>query len=311
MKRLLPILSVLVLILSGCQTTGGNDKDWNVHFYDNCGMPKNAMRWIQDGENKFVRFQLRDKDYGGCSSDRIRRHSAPYWERAELKQSSTLDWDSAYELEFNVRFVKGFTGDRETFWQMHAYNSPCNASPPLMIKFSEGRLLFAALGEGGTGHVNYYSNLKINDVVGKWNVFKIKFNTFFKSKFDTSKTAKISLFVNGNEIIPSVPYGMKTCGTPHFKFGIYRPGSLAGNNLSVADFDKIKLTRRETKFSKIKLEESHYCFNENGPNSNIEVYSVSGNCKEGHESISPDKYFRIKELLEEWKKEDESKQQSN
>ena len=86
MKRLLPILPVLLLALSGCQTTGGNDKDWNLSFYDNCGMPKfDSMQWIEEGGNKFIRFQLRDKDYGGCKSDSLQRHGAPYWERAELK----------------------------------------------------------------------------------------------------------------------------------------------------------------------------------------------------------------------------------
>ena len=140
MKRLLPILSILFLALSGCQTTGGNDKDWNLSFYDNCGMPKiDSMQWIEEGGNKFIRFQLRDKDYGGCKSDSLRRHRAPYWERAELKQSFTLYWDSKYELEFNVRFVEGFSGDRENFWQMHAFNSPCNTLSPINDKNRSGQ----------------------------------------------------------------------------------------------------------------------------------------------------------------------------
>jgi len=246
MKRLLLILPVMLLVLSGCETTGGNDKDWNLSFYDNCGMPKgDSMQWIEQGKNKFIRFQLRDKDYGGCRSDRMRRHGAPYWERAELKQSSNLDWNSKYELEFNVRFVKGFSGDRETFWQIHAYNSNCWTYPPLMIKISRGRLVLAALSKDGSRHFNFSTNLKINDLLGKWSVFKIKFDTFFWSKFDTSKTAKVSLFVNDKEIIQNVHYGIETCGTPHFKFGIYRPGSLLGTNHSVIDFDKIKLTKIE------------------------------------------------------------------
>ena len=108
MKRLLPVLSILVLILSGGQTTGGNDKDWNVNFYDNCGMPKNdSMQWIEEGGNKFIRFQLRDKDYGQCSTDRAARHGAPYWERAELKQNSKLSPNTKYQVRFKVRFVQG------------------------------------------------------------------------------------------------------------------------------------------------------------------------------------------------------------
>ena len=80
-------------------------------------MPKgDSMQWIEQEKNKFIRFQLRDKDYGGGSSDRMRRHGAPYWERAELKQSSTLASNTKYELTFKIRFVEGFSGNRETFW---------------------------------------------------------------------------------------------------------------------------------------------------------------------------------------------------
>ena len=97
MKRLLPVLSVLVLILSGCQTTGGHvfeaaysrtnhtDDDWNLTFYENCSIPdRDSIKWMEEDKNKFIRFQLRDKDYGGCSTDRTKRNNAPYWERAEV-----------------------------------------------------------------------------------------------------------------------------------------------------------------------------------------------------------------------------------
>ena len=54
------------------------------------------------GNNKFIRFQLEDKDYGNCGSDRRARHGAPYWERAELKQTTGLNRNLKYELEFNI-----------------------------------------------------------------------------------------------------------------------------------------------------------------------------------------------------------------
>ena len=135
MKKLLPVLPVLVLILFGLTSAkAANDKDWNVNFYDNCGMPKyDSMRWIEEGGNKFIRFQLRDKDYGQCSTDRAARHGAPYWERAELKQNSKLSPNTKYQVRFKVRFVQGFK-NLTTFFQIHAHNSPCWAYPPIMLK---------------------------------------------------------------------------------------------------------------------------------------------------------------------------------
>ena len=235
MKRLLLILPVLVLVLSGCETS--NDKDWNLSFSDNCGMPKgDSMQWIEQGKNKFIRFQLGDKDYGRCgASDRMRRHGAPYWERAELKQSTTLAWNTKYELAFKIRFVEGFSGDRESFWQIHAYNSPCRAKPPIMIKINFGYLILAAQREGG-GHILHISGIKIWDLIGKWNNVKLN--------FDTTSSPEISLYLNDKEIFLNVPFWVEECGMPHFKFGIYRPGNeISKNSHSIVDFDKIILTK--------------------------------------------------------------------
>ena len=234
MKRLLPILPVLLLALSACQT--GNDKDWNLSFYNNCGMPRgDSMQWIEQGENKFIRFQLRDKDYGECSSDRMERSRAPYWERAELKQSSFLDPNTKYELALKTRIVKGFSGDRESFLQMHAHDKPCNAKPPVMIKISDGELLLAAQRVGG-GHEVHYSGISIGDLIGKWNNVKLN--------FDTSSDPEISLYLNDKEVFSKIPFWIEACGSAHFKFGIYRPGNVNEiNNHSIADFDKIILTK--------------------------------------------------------------------
>ena len=44
--------------------------------------------------------------------------------------------------------------------------------------------------------------------------------------------------------------------------------------------------------------------------SRISVYRVSDNCAEGHDPVSHHEYNKIKKLMEEWKKEDELKQQA-
>ena len=60
---------------------------------------------MEEGENKFVRFQLIDKDYGGCRSDRKAGTFAPYWERAELKQRSKLSKNKKYKCQFYDKFT--------------------------------------------------------------------------------------------------------------------------------------------------------------------------------------------------------------
>ena len=75
------------------------DRDWNNYFYDNCGFPTNKnLRWVKEKNNKFLRFQLGDKQIGKCSSDNKVRNGAPYWERAELKQKDIFKKNTSYEI---------------------------------------------------------------------------------------------------------------------------------------------------------------------------------------------------------------------
>ena len=325
MKKLLPVLPILVLILSGCQTTGHQwnthgkpihtDDDWNLTFYENCSLPKmDSLQWIKEGKNKFIRFRLDDKHYGGCSTDRRARHSAPYWERAEVKQTNSLQRNTRYELKFKVRFVAGFAGAREDFWQMHASTSSSCHHPPLMTKFHFGELMMAlsrnkkGSTSDGAGHTPHYSSkqpnakaVRISTLIGKW--YTVRY------KFDTSEYPEVSLYLNDDVIFSEIPYQISRCGIPHFKFGIYRPGNtLKKNNLSIVDFDKIQLTVLE---ENIKEHRNTFCLNANATDSKISVYRVSDNCAEGHDPVSHQQYNKIKKLMEEWKKEDGSKQQSN
>ena len=122
----------------------GIDKDWDVGFYSNCQLPKNTISTIEENGNKFLRFQLKNMQKGGCSTDRQRRHSAAYWERAELKQRMNFRKDSTYEIKFKVRFIEGFEGNRETFFQIHQYSDNCKVGPPMMLKFHNDYLVLDA-----------------------------------------------------------------------------------------------------------------------------------------------------------------------
>ena len=291
MKRLLPVLMVFGVFLGSstyCYGQLGNDKDWNISFYANCELPNNSMQWMEEGENKFVRFQLIDKDYGGCRSDRKAGTFAPYWERAELKQRSKLSKNKKYEVSFNVRFVQGFSQGAnkkrslilqgwETFFQIHAWTSPTCYYAPIMLGISGGAVSLFAL-RTKQRHVRHYSNTFVTDLLGAWNDW-----TFV---FDTSPEPKITVFLNDQRIFSNIPFFIPSCGIPHFKFGIYRPGNESGNPHSIVDFDKINLRT-------IKENIWTYCLNPAGENTSQDLYRVSDNCKSGHEEISHWRYKRL------------------
>ncbi len=245
------LLLIIIVFLAGCKTssdlastagyfdTGGRtiyrDKDWNLEFYDNCGLPESAsIRWITEGKETFLRFTLKNGQVGGCSTDGIKRHGAPYWERAEMKQASTLKKDADYTLTFRARFVKGFTFEREDFFQMHQSVKGCRVGPPLMFKFSNGRLTAK----------NWNERLKrkvhINEFIGKW--IDVKLEVIFTESY-------YNLYFNDEKIIDEGDFGVDPCGEPHFKFGIYRPGDeeATDERISILDIDKIWLSEKKKK----------------------------------------------------------------
>ena len=146
------ILVLLLTVLTACECLAYEkgdqftDTDWNLTFYNNAGFPVTdgeyqSVKWVTEGKNKLLRFELRNGDKGECSSDDMERAGAPYWERAEVKQDTTLERNKNYSLDFDVRFVKGFQGERETFFQIHQGVSGCRVGPGVMFKaFSQGFL---------------------------------------------------------------------------------------------------------------------------------------------------------------------------
>lgn len=215
----------------------GIDKDWDVGFYSNCQLPKNTISTIEENGNKFLRFQLKNMQKGGCSSDRKKRHGVPYWERAELKQSKFLDKNSTYEIKFKVRFLEGFKGNRETFFQIHQYNKGCSVAPTLMLKFHKRNLRLDALSLKPTYRHYYYTDYDIDsqNLLNKWHDLKIIYD---------GKKKKINVSFNKELIFDDVTFENDGCGQPHIKFGIYRPGNkYIPNNTSRVDFDDIKVNK--------------------------------------------------------------------
>ena len=233
------------LLLNSCNLTGlqlgdsVKDQDWNTRFSNNCPLPHyDSIYWVSEGNRRYVRFTLSDGDKGGCVTDRTARHRAPYWERAELKQVGTLKKNESYTINATLRFVEGFSGHRENFFQIHAYNNGCKqAYPPITIKFDKTHTNTAVLTLNAlkkTKHHNSYrSGMRIDDVLGKWIDMKIDLKT--------TKNGSITVSINGETLFSDVPFWTEPCGILYIKFGAYRPGNLSGNSKSIVDFDSINV----------------------------------------------------------------------
>jgi len=234
MKSLFIVIVLSVLL--GCQTTSTytNDKYLNISFYSNCLVPKDSVKIIKNDSNRYTRFQLKNFQKGGCTSDRTARHSAPYWERSELKQNGFLDINGIYEIKFKVRFVEGFRGNREAFFQIHQTVPNCRTGPITMLKFSSDLLRLDAKRNLKNNSI-YISDVRIEELLKKWTNFKII--------YDMEKK-KINVFLNEGLIFKNINFVSHPCGRPHIKYGIYRPGSeYQPNNTSAVDFEKFQVRK--------------------------------------------------------------------
>lgn len=207
--------------------TAYKDRDWNVTFYDNCGLPQySSVDWVREEGEKFLRFTLKDEDVGKCGRDTVYRMGAPYHERAEVKQTHLMTKGVNYTLTFRARFLKGFRWHRESFLQIHQGVKGCRVPPLTKLEFRGGNLRWSS------------PPVRIEELHGKWIDVRFDFNT--ETTWD--------LYFDGKKVISDGPYfEPHHCGEPHFKLGIYRPGDprADGDRLSVLDVDKVRLTERK------------------------------------------------------------------
>ena len=103
-----------------------------------------------------------------------------------------------------------------------------------MFKFSNGRLTAKDWSQ------RLKRNVHIKEVIGKWVDVKLEVN-FTEWNYN--------LYFNDEKIIEKGFFVVTSCGEPHFKFGIYRPGDekAAGERISVLDIDKIRLVEKKKK----------------------------------------------------------------
>jgi len=213
------LFSVLVMILlAACQPkmklSGSNTlSSWEHEFYDNCGLPGGSFERIDDPQGKILRFQLEDGQVGSCRSDKAfnkigkSRSGAPFWERSEYasRKRTGIGVSRPELVSAEVKFVEGFSGPRETFFQIHSGSHGCNSKPVLMMKWNYGDL-----------ELHTRTKLVISNHLDRWIPIEIAIEDtrFIYVKFDGEVLLENRYFSYS-----------KPCGATYIKFGIYRPGS--------------------------------------------------------------------------------------
>jgi hypothetical protein len=174
------------------------------------------------------------------------RHRAPFWERAEVVQSGRLSFDVVNTIEFEATFLEGFTGERESFFQIHGWAQGCDASPPLMMKMHRGKLQIMALRgarsdatgvtKRGSHRSVYWRTTRVEPLYGIAQKFRVVFDASGQNR------GRLSVFLNDKKLVNNARIDYATCGAPHVKFGIYRPGDALGTSKIL--FDDVVITRQ-------------------------------------------------------------------
>ncbi len=230
MKRILTLLCLSPVLAFA--DTFFKDSDWN---FEMTTPHRTDIRWKEENGNRFLEFKLAGGLPGTAYNDGMRRHNAPFWERNEVAASRRLGRNEPYRLSFNFRILKGFTGERETFFQIHSWSKACqSAYPMIMMKFDRGVFQIDSLNPKGF-HTIHKFETRVEDLYGQWTQVHISAEPF---RADQAKYT----FTGG--IFPqdgySVVANLYDCTDQWPKFGIYRPGLETGKNQeSVINFDKV------------------------------------------------------------------------
>ena len=242
------------------------DDDWSGSFYADCGLPENTLAWMREDSKRFLRFSIKNGDKGYCSSDRKSRGGAPYWERSELisgsnpKNKNYLFTPHTYQIKLLVRFVEGFTGDRESILQIkQKCNSKGHCPPMFMLRASYDKLFVEALFEGSREKKSWNSRANYRQFAitiknergrvfrpsayyGQWLDIDLTLNV--RPKKADLKT-EIKTQNDGIHSAFSDAVAINGASRPFVKIGLYRAGTVAfPNDTSTLDYDIIQITKK-------------------------------------------------------------------
>jgi len=259
-KKLNFILSVLVFLVTAQNTTFGanwntekfREKDWTHKFQPACNSENSDIQKFEEEKTNFVRFTLKEKakKTDKCRHDSYLRHSAPFWERAELHIDKNFNFaiNQEYEIEYRIRFVEGFKNDRETIFQIHGgcpnQKKWNECFVPIMIKIdakSDTKSgLYVAYLEKDYRYGHLYSepwnrsaqSFDPTKHLGEWITIKMSFNR----KDKTTAAFNISLKTKDDEWTANIQkFSMHPDIKPFVKVGLYRPAQATLKDLSGTD----------------------------------------------------------------------------
>lgn len=245
------IFALWVLTISTVSAQSFSDRDWSTGVTANCGLPRavegrKSAAWTRvSGDRKLV-FTLHPGQVGTCSTDNMARHSAPFWERVEVRQRGYFDFKNPTRIEFEATFLSGFASARETFFQIHGWNDGCPAYPPLMMQVDRGVIQVRPLTnvrptagqewiskDQGYHKSRQTTSVRVANIFGEPQKFQIEVTPFAPSK------ARLTVLINGRALVENTVMEYAPCAKPHFKFGLYRPGG--SKAVSQIMFDDVKI----------------------------------------------------------------------
>lgn len=214
--------------------------DWTDRFFANCDLPRPvagadgaapSVSWERADGARRLRVSVRPGDVGRCHSDDRPRDGAPFWERVELRQSDSLPDGVRSTITFDATFREGFTGKRETFFQLHGWSKTCRSAPLAMLQFDWRTLKVLLLQPEAPGTARpglrqrgaLFSALPdappLSALKGGAHRFELSFDA-------RERPYKVGLAVDGDVLLPPTEIHAEPCATPRIKIGIYRPGRL-------------------------------------------------------------------------------------
>lgn len=220
------------------------DSGWNWKAEPNCAAPaRDSIRWMKQGDRRFLRIQLRDGEKGNCSTDQDAKHGAqfgkPWSERAEIK-GRAFDRQGVYRISFDVRFVQGFAHPRRfaTFFQIK--DCPDSRVPAMaMLGGSTSRPKAAFSLAPGTPGKKYKSRfVSPNPVNNRWHRVE--------AIFENNATQALEVKFDGATWLPRTTFSNAfLCGKPSFRLGIYRAGDPGKRSHAIVDYDNVQIERIE------------------------------------------------------------------
>lgn len=165
---------------------------------------------------------LRHGAVGGCASDKRPRHSAPYWERSELR-STDFAKGPTYRFEVDVKFdPETRSSDRTTFFQIHQYRkTTCERCyPAVMLKAHGDGTIHAAILATSTNHRVVQLGLSRAAIAGRWARFSILLGT-------GGGMQPVTILLDGRKLYSGRAL-IEPGGAIFMKTGLYRPGSVSG-----------------------------------------------------------------------------------